>query len=518
MAPGENNPPRSTSRGASSQSASSQIGHVIERDGTLYVTNGTVGEPGYSELPLDLRAPSLEAPLGQETDSLRGAFGRSLDRMARVMMDADRYGRGASFKDTGTPHLALTVIDGVVHVAGNSGMGPGKIKDATDRLANLATPEGQEGRNHDLAKLRAIRDGNYRSKDFVGFDDHSRGFDAVREALKETNKIKWLPNVKGKGEGCLHGEMDLLNEVQKRMQAEFDEAVKKAKEAEEAQKKKEAEEAEKEGSEETKEEETKEAEAKEEDATDAEQKEDSEGSDSGTSRGGSGRTAEEKGKARADELGLTPWPIGGRKRDCMACHWAHAIFNEHIAKGLGFVVVTGGTHGKIFNGWAAPDCIKEHPKAMAALEAKITGTEVPTKEGGKKLDFVNGVIVAPQGYTPAQGAHDEPYISDSEPGSEPEAEHDSESKDGDKPSGSDRNENADQAATEQSSSSSSSAQTTTSEQAPATPQTTIAGGPGSSSAGGGSQTPGRGRGRGQGVWKRGNSRGGRGQSSDRNTG
>ncbi|MFJ9608058.1 hypothetical protein ACIRS1_17115, partial [Kitasatospora sp. NPDC101176] len=381
------------------------MARVEDRNGVAYVVKGTPGAAGHTAFPLELRPPSLDARLGEETDSLRGAFGRALDRMSRVMMGADRFGVGLSFKVTGTPHIALTVIDGVVHVAGNSGMSKEKQDSARNRLLSLDDVPNP-AMNHDLGKLRAIRDGRYRRK---GDDvDDAAGLDAVRRALIDPSRINWRPNERAEA-GCVHGEMDLLNVVQEQMRKEFEAARK----AEEERRTKEAEEtAEREAeSEQEPGEETEETAGESGDESSTHEDDPAAGSSSGTSR------ARDKGKQRAEEPRLKPWPIGGRKRDCMACHWAHAVFNEYIAKDLGFVVVTGGTHGKIFGNWAAPECLMKHEQARAALTAKITGTSVQVKGKQESLLFgTDGRITAPEGYTPPLGQHDEPYLSDSEPG------------------------------------------------------------------------------------------------------
>lgn len=73
---------------------------------------------------------------------------------------------------------------------------------------------------------------------------------------------------------------------------------------------------------------------------------------------------------------LQDWPVSGRKRDCLACHWAHDFFNTYIANPRGYRVVTSGSHGRIFPGWKMPPWMAGKAEARAAMEGAVTENKV----------------------------------------------------------------------------------------------------------------------------------------------
>ena len=63
--------------------------------------------------------------------------------------------------------------------------------------------------------------------------------------------------------------------------------------------------------------------------------------------------------------------IGGVKKDCLFCHWTHAILNEHLYAEHKTKVETSGTHGYPFPGWKAPKPLLDNKKALEAFEEKL---------------------------------------------------------------------------------------------------------------------------------------------------
>ena len=104
------------------------------------------------------------------------------------------------------------------------------------------------------------------------------------------------------------------------------------------------------------------------------------------------------------------WSIGGRKRDCLACHWAFALFNQYIANPHGYDVHSGGTHGRLFGGWKMPDWMTSQQDIRTAMETQVTDYAA----GWRFLE--NGVLRGGdgQGGAPLPRGADNPEESDSD--------------------------------------------------------------------------------------------------------
>lgn len=282
--------------------------------------------------PGQVTAPDLDLEAGHEVHSELDAPTRMLNRVARIMMGAHYADDGSlPLGRAGTPHLALTVIDGKVHIAGNTGMSKGKRDAATARLQ-----EALAGGGHDEKKLVALLNGGYGTR-HSGTGGAAAGahLDAIKDAVRNPAGLEWHNTVKGPGaKGVVHGEMALLDSVAESMRR--------------------------------------------------------------------------KPNPRPGQL--QDWPVGGRKRDCIACHWAHAIFNTHVAKGLGYRIVTSGSHGGFFPNWKMPAWMVDNAAAKAAMQAKVKSSGHEVKD-----DIVlDGFTEKGSGHhlNPAHRT-DEPYLSDS---------------------------------------------------------------------------------------------------------
>ncbi|MFJ2955660.1 nucleic acid/nucleotide deaminase domain-containing protein [Streptomyces sp. NPDC087270] len=291
------------------------------------------GERQKRPSPGQVTAPDLDLAAGQEVHSELDVPTRMLNRVARVMMGAHYADDGGlPLGRAGTPHLALTVIDGKVHIAGNTGMSQGKRDAALGRLTEaLAGPGG-----HDEKKLAALLSGGYGKRHAETGDATAHAhLDAIKKAVADPESLTWHNTVKAPGpkQAKVHGEMALLDAV--------------------------------------------------------------------------ARSMRERPNPRPGEL--QDWPIGGRKRDCIACHWAHAVFNTHIANALGYRIVTSGSHGGFFPNWRMPAWMVDNAEAKAAMKQKV-------ESSGHQVEDDVLLGITEKGSThrlnpPHRG--DEPYLSDS---------------------------------------------------------------------------------------------------------
>ncbi|MFG3107205.1 hypothetical protein [Streptomyces tendae] len=115
--------------------------------------------------------------------------------------------------------------------------------------------------------------------------------------------------------------------------------------------------------------------------------------------------------------GLQDWPISGRKRDCLACHWAHAIFNTHIANPLGYRIVSAGTHGGVFPNWKMPGWMLANSAAASAMKKKLAEHNLGFGKGNTIRDEVKkgtGHEFDPPGPRGDEPAWSESSIADSE--------------------------------------------------------------------------------------------------------
>lgn len=280
--------------------------------------------------PDGITSPSEALAAGDEVHSEVDVTTRMLNRMSRVMMGAKYDEPGSmSLGAVGSPHLALTLIDGQVHIAGNTGMKAGKRTAAMDRLNEQAM---RASGGHDEKKLVSLLDGDYLDE----HPDHAADLDAIGNAVRDPQQLQWANTAnKAPGGGKIHGEMALLDKVKTAMEAE----------------------------------------------------------------------------PHPVPEGLKDWPIGGRKRDCVACHWAHAIFNKFIAEPNGYRIVTAGSHGGFFPGWEMPQWMKDHPAAKAEMTRIVKESGHEVRGNGLVLDGMTG-----KGEDdPLNPRHrtDEPYLSDS---------------------------------------------------------------------------------------------------------
>ncbi|MFF7097900.1 DUF4157 domain-containing protein [Streptomyces rubradiris] len=280
--------------------------------------------------PAGITAPSAALAAGDEVHSEVDVTTRMLNRMSRVMMGAKYDEPGSmSLAAVGSPHLALTLIDGQVHIAGNTGMKAGKRTAAANRLSEQAI-RGSDG--HDERKLTSLLDGGYANE----HADHADDLRAIAEAVRDPERLQWANTAnKAPGGGKIHGEMALLDRVKTAMEA----------------------------------------------------------------------------KPHPDPEGLKDWPIGGRKRDCIACHWAHAVFNRFIAEPNGYRIATAGSHGGFFPGWEMPQWMKDHAAAKAEMTRLVKANGFDLQSNGLVLSGMqekgNTSELNPRHRT------DEPYLSDS---------------------------------------------------------------------------------------------------------
>lgn len=280
--------------------------------------------------PDGITPPSGVLAAGSEVHSEVDVTTRMLNRMSRVMMGAKYDEPGSmSLGAVGSPHLALTLIDGQVHIAGNTGM---KAVKRTAAMARLNEQAMRAGDGHDEKKLVSLLDGSYLHE----HPDHAADLRAIETAVRNPQQLQWANTAnKAPGGGKIHGEMALLDKVKAAMEA----------------------------------------------------------------------------RPHPVPGALKDWPVGGRKRDCVACHWAHAIFNRFIAEPHGYRIVTAGSHGGFFPGWEMPQWMKDHPDAKAEMMRIVQESGHEIRDNGLVLDGMTG-----KGETnPLNPRHrtDEPYLSDS---------------------------------------------------------------------------------------------------------
>lgn len=283
--------------------------------------------PAERKTPTEVTAPDLGLKGGQESHSKLGKDTRMLNRMARFMMDAPRGTQGMSLSKVGTPHLALTVIDDKVHIAGNSGLEPDHKDAALKRLDANKVRQAAKAGDHDAKKLVELLDGKYS-------DTANGSFGAIESAAVKPESMQWH-NLHKPSKGVIHGEMALLDEIAQEMRR----------------------------------------------------------------------------KARSGDGELQDWPIAGRKRDCLPCHWAFAIFNTHIAKPLGYRITSSGSHGGGFLNWKMPKWMVDNAATKGAMTAKLKEERMELGKGYTlKTEVKKGTA---HEFNPPAPRSDEPYLSDS---------------------------------------------------------------------------------------------------------
>jgi hypothetical protein len=272
----------------------------------------------------------------------RDAGLRMLDRAARVL----KSGEETDAVHEQTPHLATAIVDGKLHVAGNSGdryvsamdrVGGDKalsmaIKESLPRL--LATKPSQcdaytreqEKRRRErknAMKLKALMSGDYRKA-------HPKADSALRAAAAAlkidaewANVDKSRERVKFSAE---HGEMTLLGKVH----------------------------------------------------------------------------AELLSKPNPNPEQVIFADLGGVKKACATCHLAYEAYNEFIAP-PGYQIRYSGTHEGFYTGWLAPQFIADNDKAMAHIRQGV-----PVASGGVfKLDNKNMVKLKPHKTRPGPNPNPE---------------------------------------------------------------------------------------------------------------
>ncbi|WP_319423511.1 hypothetical protein [Pleurocapsa sp. FMAR1] len=101
--------------------------------------------------------------------------------------------------------------------------------------------------------------------------------------------------------------------------------------------------------------------------------------------------------------------VGGVKKDCLFCQWAHAILNEYVYAELGYQVLTSGTHGEAFSNWIAPQELLDNEKALAAFKEKLEKLDHTDDSGTWEME--NGKVdKKPKGnYQKTKGNSHSPY-------------------------------------------------------------------------------------------------------------
>ena len=249
-------------------------------------------DPGIVNLPQKERNVPIH--------SHRNAMTRMLDRMGRVMLE------GMS-KSHQTPHLAVAMIGGKLHIAGNTGKRYVTDKQKTDawnKVVGVAKGTDTSSNVVDQKKLQALTRGDYQ-KSHPDLEDDLNELQKILQTgkpdpvwknvgIKSPNKGKSA--VPGKSTtGSIHGEMELLNNVKAQIQKD--------------------------------------------------------------------------GPNKLPVT--VPFNIGGIKRDCIWCHYAYEVFNDKIAKPAKYEVRSGGTHANPYPGWQAPKWMLDTSGAETAMKTEV---------------------------------------------------------------------------------------------------------------------------------------------------
>ncbi|MEH2371975.1 hypothetical protein [Nostoc sp.] len=105
--------------------------------------------------------------------------------------------------------------------------------------------------------------------------------------------------------------------------------------------------------------------------------------------------------------------VGGVQKDCLFCHWSHAILNKYVYADLGHEVMTSGTHGNVFPGWIAPQELLQNQEALAAFNEKLKTLDNTDKGVYWSMDN-DGKVNCNGDYQKVEGNLQYPYGSDSE--------------------------------------------------------------------------------------------------------
>lgn len=200
----------SSSQLSSSNAESSNLLSKTNQNASLGSTANPI-EAGkkYKDTEIGINLPSTEVQQGKFTDSRRDRPTRMLDRFSRVALTQLPEKKR-------TPHLATTILDGKIHIAGNSGkrrVSSEHTDEVEEQMRNPAKlkSENEHKNEHrmekDLSKLSALSAGKYDSQDENGKLTEIKGG-------IETKSIEWHQLDKG-GKGSKHGEMALHKPILK---------------------------------------------------------------------------------------------------------------------------------------------------------------------------------------------------------------------------------------------------------------------------------------------------------------
>lgn len=309
-------------------------------------------------IPIGVKAPSAVSKRSRlddrsgESDSLRDSPTRMLDRIGHVLIKSMKKKGSKGVRGYQTPHLSLTLVGDGILIAGNTPVTRAQADGAAATLKGLTdlSPTTSSGR-----KIRALLNGDYQHQHQGLLDELAKAEKDARAELRAKSaaaaKSVDTKVVAVKDEGGLAAEKEKEKEKNAEQAATAEELRKDAEHAVRVrdflgrfevirlaivQGR---------------------LQWKPAPATAAPAK--------GTLHGEMRiledvKTAMQKSKNTSGVL--KDWPVGGVKRDCLACHRAFAIFNEGVAQPCGYRVTTAGTHSKLYPGWLAPDWLQVIPR------------------------------------------------------------------------------------------------------------------------------------------------------------
>jgi len=182
-----------------------------ERPAAIAQQMATKGYDSADKVPVYVKSKFRPKADSKKTKRDRGPELRALDRTARLLK--------TDMPETGTPHLATSVVGGSMQVAGNTGsrhVSKGESEEANSNLSNALNPARplpyKRRAKKDALKLRALQSGDYGAH-------HKRaapGLSGVSSALD--NPPQW-DNVGAGGGAAEHGEMTVLAKIHQELQA-----------------------------------------------------------------------------------------------------------------------------------------------------------------------------------------------------------------------------------------------------------------------------------------------------------
>lgn len=286
--------------------------------------------------------PSIEAAPGTRHKPLlrpRRAGEEGQDILTPEQRSLNRLARGEWITingDNKTPHLAMMVWEGKVHVAGNTDkaiLTKNDFRDVIAKLEQLLSEQENEDVSEDIRakrgkmyrKMQKIEEGKYHADEY----QNNEIMRVIRNAIIQPesyikiigiNEAEEIMPKKGKRE-TIHGEMlilDILYTKYKNMD-----------------------------------------------------------------NGGINRQQPRKRLKKVF--------AGGNLQDCIFCHWAFDIFNRVIGNRLGVIVVSSGTHGHVPGKWRIPRWMSNEEEAMGMLRERIERLNTDTSDGGRYEIKTEGV-------------------------------------------------------------------------------------------------------------------------------